>query len=94
MKPRVIVELKLIQLYTGFFCMAIKTTLEHLEEVQAAITKIMTAQDVSMGDKRVMYARLDFLQKREDALLARYKTEQAGSGAGGFINKVRFDDQT
>ena len=57
--------------------MALKTTLEQLEEVQAAITKILEGgQDVMNYDKRILYARLDALQNREEYLLNRYNAEQ------------------
>jgi hypothetical protein len=55
--------------------MAIKTTLEQLEEVQAAISKVMTGQDTSWGDKRVKLADLEMLQKREEYLLKKYYGE-------------------
>ena len=72
--------------------MAIKTTLEQLEEVQASITNCLTAQSMSAGDKMVLRARLDFLQSREDILLARYNETQASGAGMGMFNKVRFND--
>ena len=72
--------------------MAVKTTLEQLEEVQAAITTCLSAQSVGSGDKSVMYARLDFLQKREDVLMRRYNEELGASSGSGMFNKVRFDE--
>jgi hypothetical protein len=60
--------------------MAIKTTVEQLEEVQAAITKVMAGQDVTIEGTRVTRADLAALTAREDKLLARYKSEQ---GTGG-----------
>ena len=72
--------------------MAIKTTLEQLEEVQTAITKCLAAQSMGAGDKSVMRARLDFLQQREDTLLSRYKEESATGSGGGMFNKVQFND--
>lgn len=62
------------------FRMAIKTTVEQLEEVQAAITKVMAGQDVTIDGKRITRADLAALSAREDKLLARYKSEQ---GTGG-----------
>jgi restriction endonuclease S subunit len=57
--------------------LALKTTLAQLEEVQAAITKILEGgQDVMNSDKRILYARLEALQKREEYLLNRYNAEQ------------------
>jgi len=65
--------------------MAIKTTLEQLEEVQAAISKVMAGQKGSWDGKAVEYADLDVLTKRESILLKRYKQEQ---GTGGLkINR-------
>jgi len=61
--------------------MAIKTTLEQLEEVQAAITKVMNAQSAGRGDKTLTRAKLDALTDRENILLRRYRAE---SGTGGF----------
>jgi len=61
--------------------MAVKTTLEQLEEVQTAISKVMNAQSGSRGDKTLQRARLDQLEAREEKLLLRYKAEQ---GTGGM----------
>ena len=62
--------------------MALKTTLEQLEEVQAAITAVMSGQDVSIDGKRLSRANLGELSKREEILLARYRSEQ---GIGGPV---------
>jgi len=61
--------------------MAIKTTLEQLEEVQAAISKVMAGQAVTINGHQLTRASLDSMTKREDALLKRYKAE---SGTGGL----------
>ena len=62
--------------------MAVKSTLAQLEEVQAAITKILEGgQDLGRGDKRLIRARLAALHEREKVLLARYNAEQ-GEGVG------------
>jgi len=63
----------------GFFYMAIKTTLEQLEAVQAAIALCETGQEGSVNGKRYRMADLDVLYKREEHLMARYNREQAGS---------------
>lgn len=60
--------------------MALKTTLEQLEEVQAAITEVMTSQQLTQPGGTVVRAQLAALQDREEKLLARYKIEQ---GIGG-----------
>jgi hypothetical protein len=69
-----------------------KEAAEQLEEVQTAITNCLSAQSVGIGDKSMMRARLDFLQKREDVLLRRYKEESATGSAAGMFNKVEFND--
>ena len=56
--------------------MAVKTTLEQLEEVQNAISAVMSGQEVAVGGKRMRMADLDALNKREEMLLARYDKEQ------------------
>lgn len=51
--------------------MAIKTTLEQIEEVQTAISRIIGgAQSWMMGDTRVTEADLGKLEERERRLLA------------------------
>ncbi len=64
--------------------MAIKTTLEQLEEVQDAISRIMTGQDVTVDGKRLRYADLDILNRREQMLLARYRAETGSGGVPAF----------
>lgn len=58
--------------------MAIKTTLEQIEEVQAAITRVMAGQEVRSMGKSLRLADLPALEKREEKLLARYRSEQGG----------------
>lgn len=64
--------------------MALKTTLEQLEEVQAAITQVMDAQRAGIGDKELLRACLDLLDAREEKLLKRYKAEQGTGGTPAF----------
>jgi hypothetical protein len=61
--------------------MAIKTTLEQIEEVQAAITSVMAGQDITINGKRLTRANLKDLEARETNLLARYQIE---TGTGGI----------
>lgn len=63
--------------------MALKTTLEQLEEVQTAISKVMNGQAVVIDGKQHTMANLFRLQQREDMLLVRYQREQ---GRGLSIN--------
>lgn len=67
--------------------MAVKTTLEQLEEVQTAITAVMTGQSYSLGGRTLTRADLKALGERESMLLNRYRAEQA---TGSNINKVQF----
>lgn len=69
--------------------MALKTTLEQLEEVQAAISAVMSGQAYSIAGRSVTRANLAELTKREETLLDRYRSEtNAASGSGGI--KVRL----
>ena len=61
--------------------MAVKTTLEQLEEVQAAISDIETGiQEATIGDLRYAKARLNHLYSREKSLRVRYYREQKNKG--------------
>jgi len=66
--------------------MAVKTTLEQLEEVQAAITKVMGGQSVNIDGITITRATLDKLSEREEILLRRYKREQ---GTNSMFTKSR-----
>ena len=55
--------------------MAIKTTLERLEQVQAAIEKAEKAISYGDGDISVTRANLATLYKQEERLLAQYNGE-------------------
>jgi hypothetical protein len=65
--------------------MAVKTTLEKLEAVQAAIAAAELGQSVTIDGDQITRANLDVLYRREDALLRQYKTEQ---GTGGMTINV------
>lgn len=66
--------------------MAILTTLAQLEEVQAAITAVMTGQSYSIGGRALTRANLEALTKRESLLIDRYYKETKGS----HVNRVQF----
>ena len=74
----------------GFF-MAIKTTLEQLEEVQAAITQVMTSQSQGGPEGSITRADLKDLQEREAILLERYRIEQGSGGPSINIGTMRRD---
>lgn len=65
--------------------MAIKTTIEQLEEVQAAITAVCQGQDVTIDGKRLALADLAALTAREEVLLKRYRAE---TGTGGMAVNI------
>ena len=65
--------------------MALKTTLEQLEEVQAAISAVMAGQSYTYNNRQVTRADLDILSRREEMLLARYRTE---TGTGGMAINI------
>lgn len=60
--------------------MAIKTTLAQLEEVQSAITSVMSGQMYRIGEVTFTRATLSQLQDREKMLLIRYRREQRNKG--------------
>ena len=61
--------------------MAVKTTLEQLEEVQTAISKVLKSQAYRSGANSNTRAELKALTEREDKLLIRYQAE-TGSRTG------------
>ncbi len=63
--------------------MALKTTLEQIEEVQAAITAVMSGQSYSISGRSLTKANLKELTERETMLLERYRRE---TGSGPIIN--------
>jgi len=71
--------------------MAIKTTLEQIEEVQAAITKVMAGQDITYNGKRITFATMSTLEAREEKLLARYRAETRTGGLSINIGTHRRD---
>lgn len=62
--------------------MAIKTTLEQIEEVQTAIEAVMSGQAYKVGNITYTRASLAALTKRETMLLSRYNREQGNSPYG------------
>ena len=70
--------------------MAIKTTLEQIEEVQEAIAAVMSGQSFTQGGKQLTMASLTNLTDRETMLLARYRRE-TGRGAAVNVGTLRRD---
>jgi len=71
--------------------MAVKTTLEQLEEVQQAISEVMTSQELSGQAGRIARAQLDMLEAREEKLLKRYRAEQGTGGPAVNVGVSRRD---
>ena len=69
--------------------MAIKTTTEKLEEVQDAITKVLSSQSYTIGDASVLRARLKTLYEYEQKLIADLAKEQGTSPA---VSQAYFGD--
>jgi len=61
--------------------MAIKTTTEKLEEVQAAITKTLNTQSYTIGDASIQRAKLKDLREYESALEADLNKENGTTPA-------------
>lgn len=72
--------------------MAIKTTLEQIEEVQAAITAVMSGQSYNISGRSVTKANLKELSDRETLLLDRYRREQGGGGLVINVGTLRRGD--
>jgi hypothetical protein len=69
--------------------MAIKTTEEQLEEVQGAISAVLTGnQSYTLDGRSVSRANLEALQAREAELLRRYAGEQ---GNRPFLSAVTLN---
>ena len=69
--------------------MAIKTTTEKLEEVQDAITKVLSSQSYTIGDASVQRAKLKTLYEYEQKLIADLAKEQGTSPA---VSQAHFGD--
>ncbi len=71
--------------------MAIKTTAEQLEEVQAAIEQVLASQEMGAGGDRVRRPDLAVLYAREDVLTRRLAAER-GAGVPAFnVGIKRYD---
>ena len=70
--------------------MALLTTLEQLESVQAAIAKSEAAIELGQGDKRLVRERLHTLYAREKYLLSRRAAETGAAALRAYAkNKKR-----
>ncbi len=69
--------------------MAILTTISQIEEVQAAITAVMSGQSYRVGNLTYTRASLSSLQERETYLLSRYYREQ---GNNPRVARATFSD--
>ena len=71
--------------------MAIKTPLEKVEEVQAAITRVLGGQRVTIGNKTFVEADLEVLQKMEREYLREYRASQGVGGIAITVGTPRRD---
>lgn len=55
--------------------MPIKSTQQQLEEVQAAISRVLASQEMGSGSDRVRRPELATLYRREDELIRRLEAE-------------------
>jgi hypothetical protein len=60
--------------------MALKTTLEQLEETQTAISAVCLGQSATIDGVQLTRANLKDLEAREEKLLIRYRNEQNTGG--------------
>jgi hypothetical protein len=60
--------------------MALKTTVALIEEVETAISETLKAQQMGMGDKLLLKARLRDLYEIRRDLLSQYRAEQNSGG--------------
>lgn len=70
--------------------MAIKTTLALIEEVETAISEVLKAQQMGMGDKLLLKARLKDLYEIRKDLLGQYRAENNSGGLAintGILNR-------
>ena len=55
--------------------MPLKTTLEQIEEVQEAITAVMSGQSYTINGRMMTKANLEHLNDREEMLLKRFRKD-------------------
>lgn len=70
--------------------MALKTVREQLEEVQAAISAVMTGQSYSIGGRNLSRADLKSLQERETYLLKRAENGELDTIPGQKVKKGAY----
>ena len=70
--------------------MALKTVREQLEEVQAAISAVMTGQKYEIGGRSLSRADLDSLNKREEQLIKRANNGELDTIPGSKVSKGAY----
>ena len=68
----------------------LKTVREQLEEVQAAITAVMTSQKYEMGGRMLSRADLSALQEREEQLIKRANNGELDTIPGSKVSKGAY----
>ena len=70
--------------------MALKTVREQLEEVQAAITAVMTGQKYEIAGRSLSRADLKALNEREEQLIKRANSGELDTIPGSKISKGAY----
>ena len=70
--------------------MALKTVREQLEEVQAAISAVMTGQKYEIAGRSLSRADLDSLNEREEQLIKRANSGQLDTIPGSKVSKGAY----
>ena len=70
--------------------MALKTVREQLEEVQAAITAVMTGQKYEIAGRSLSRADLKALNEREEQLIKRANSGELDTIIGSKISKGAY----
>ncbi len=70
--------------------MALKTVREQLEEVQTAITAVMTGQKYEIAGRSLSRADLDSLNEREEQLIKRANAGQLDTIIGESVSKGAY----
>jgi len=70
--------------------LALKTVREQLEEVQAAISAVMTGQKYEIAGRSLSRADLDSLNEREEQLIKRANSGQLDTIPGSKVTKGAY----
>lgn len=71
--------------------MAIKSTIQQIEDIQAAIEQALASQEMGGGGDRIRRPDIDALFRQEARLLARYETETGKRRPAFNTGILRYD---